>query len=164
VLYRSVPKNKWVLPQPPVRCVADTAGTEANHRPDAGQQESATRFRRAVCIDEERGGRAVPALAVVCLLGGCTALAACRYGVLVLVRARLRLTSNGRRSELLPRCLTSHLCRHPATTTTGTLQALVFDAHGLVAGRCHLSLLNTHITIPPIARCDLRNDPSGDLR
>jgi len=27
-----------------MRCVADTAATEANHRPDAGQLESATRF------------------------------------------------------------------------------------------------------------------------
>lgn len=28
-----------------MRCVADAAATEANHRPDAGQQESATRFQ-----------------------------------------------------------------------------------------------------------------------
>lgn len=43
----TVPKNKWVLPQPPLRCVADAAGTEANHCPNAGQQESATRSRSA---------------------------------------------------------------------------------------------------------------------
>ena len=168
MLYRSVPKNKWVLPQPPVRCVADTAGTEANHRPDAGQQESATRFRRAVLSMYRRGERGQSgACAGSRLLAGrvhCTALAA---GVW---RPRASGFEHGfaRRSELLPRRLTAYLRQVGITQRQRQRQALcrllclMLTALSLDAVTCHCSIPTSPSL--PIARCDLRNDPSGDLR
>ena len=159
MLYQSVPGNKWVLPQPPVRCVADTARTEANHRPDAGQQESATRFRRAVCTVEKRGVRAAPVLAVVCLLGGCTALAACGYGVLVLVAASTASADMRQRIVASLPLVRVGITQRQALCRLLRLMHVVLSLNAVTC-RCSIS------TSPslPIARCDLRNDPSGDLR
>jgi hypothetical protein len=138
-----------------MRRVADTAATEANHRPDAGQHEFATRFRGA-----ELGEKAVSEGIGVCggLLRRCSALAIRRPRASGFERGLTRC------NELLLRCLTSFSWTFDTSLPVYTGSILVFDVIVIAVLEKLRSISLKCLKPPRPPRCHLRHVPSPDLR